>query len=153
MRGYVAPVSFGAVLGLLGIVTIVGVGLAVVFHRALLIPIVIGVVLAVGIAYILLTYSPTEPGAPDAEATDAEPFDDPVEEADELESGGRVQPNAPPSDPDHPMFDTTSRPGAGATEPEPNDPAGVYDPVEEADQLDSSPPRGSPSPSSGKDPE
>ena len=83
------PVSFGALLAVLGAATVVGVGAAVVLHLVLLIPVVLAVVLGVGVVYILAGGATEPPALPEPVApTDEEPFEDPVEEADRLESSG-----------------------------------------------------------------
>jgi hypothetical protein len=105
VRRYVSQFSFGVVLALLSVATVVGVGLAVVMHRLYLIPIVVGVAFAGGLVYIGLFARPRlgeepveppivspEPPAPETapagpvDPVDQEPFYDPVEEADRLDS-------------------------------------------------------------------
>jgi len=120
MRGYIAPISFGALLAILSIATIVGVGLSVVTHRATLIPVVIGVALAIGVVFILFTVS----------ADDAAP--------------APPRPPEAPSPPPALDFSTAVAPdrstGGPIAEPFPVDPVDLepgYDPVEEADELDS----------------
>lgn len=149
MRGYVPPVSFGAVLSVLGIATVIGVGLAVVTHRLTLIPVVIGVALAIGVMYILLTInSPSSDGvAPDP--TDTSPFEDPVEEADRLGMAGGA--GAAPNPDGSPPTLVFPAPGHPSTADAPVDPADTdpsYDPVVDADRLDSG---GGESASTGKD--
>lgn len=137
MRGYVPPISFGALLAVLGVATVVGVGAAVVLHRLILIPVVIGVALAIGVAYILITIGPsTEPNPP--VVVDDEPFYDPVEEADRLESsgaqvGGDATTGRPPGD-----LESGSAPDASGAKPveSPEEDGPFRDPVEEADRLD-----------------
>jgi hypothetical protein len=128
MRGYVPPLPFGAVLTLLGAGTVIGVGASVVLHRLYLIPVVLGVALALGIFYIFLTIwrAPVEPDR--SESLDQSPFDDPVKDAQRMDSSpseGRA-----PAEPDPTPVDPVDA--------DPN-----YDPVEEADRLDSAPPVGS----------
>jgi hypothetical protein len=129
MRGYVPRLSFGAMLVLLGVATVVGVGTAVVLHRVFLVPVVIGIAIAIGIVYIFLPIgrAPLEAELPPP--VDDAPFDDPVEEADRLDS------SRSPRDSPAPMDTVT-------LDPAKDDPS--YDPVEEADRIDSSEP-----PSSG----
>lgn len=128
MRGFVAPISFGALLGILAIVTVVGVGLSVVLHQTHLIPILIGVILGVGLVYILLTFNAPET---DVGATTVPG------------AGGTVAGSQTAT----PGTAAAAAPGPGAP-PAPVDPVDLepgYDPVEEADRLDS----GASSPTSG----
>ncbi|MCI4348043.1 MAG: hypothetical protein L3J97_05430 [Thermoplasmata archaeon] len=83
------PLSFGSLLAILGAATVVGVGVAVVLQIILLIPVVMAVALGIGLVYLLATGA-TEPrvAATTVEASDEEPFEDPVEEADLWESSG-----------------------------------------------------------------
>lgn len=85
MRTYRSPVPFGAVLALLGVGTVIAVGAAVVLHQDALVPVVLGVALVGGLAYLVLTGGAAERIAPAPLSTDPEPFDDPVEEADRLD--------------------------------------------------------------------
>ncbi len=134
MRGYIAPISFGALLGVLAIATIVGVGVSVVLHRTNLIPIVIGAVLAVGVAYIVITVSPEE-AAPTASL---------------------MPPENRPAAPEAGATSTGSggaKGGPASAPPAPVDPVDLepdYDPVADADQLDS---RRPPSGSAGEQPQ
>ncbi len=121
MRGYIAPISFGALLAILAIATIVGVGVSVLLHRTSLIPIVIGVVIAIGVVYILVTVSPDE--APSAVSAPP-PAGSPASTGPVAPAGGSSGAPAP----------AISAPAA------PVDPVDLepdYDPVAEADQLDS----------------
>lgn len=115
MRTYSPPVPFGAVLALLGVGTVIGVGVAVVLQEISLVPVVLGVALAVGFVYLFLT---TARGpAPVRRVTDDEPFDDPVEEADRM---GEAVPPAPATAATAPSSSPASEEDEG------------YDPVEEA---------------------
>lgn len=119
MRGYVAPISFGALLGVLAIITVVGVGASVVLHRTSLIPILIGIVLAVGVAYILLTVNPTDLEVPATAPTESDG------------RGASPQSTAPAPT-------TPAPPAPGPVAPiDPVDLEPGYDPVEEADRLES----------------
>lgn len=134
MRGYIAPISFGALLGVLAIATIVGVGVSVVLHRTNLIPIVIGAVLAVGFAYIVITVSPDE-AAPTAPPTPPENRPTaPESGATPTAAGGTIA--GPASAPTAPVDPVDLEPD--------------YDPVADADQLDS---RRPPSGSGGEQPQ
>jgi hypothetical protein len=120
MRRYVPPLSFGAVLTALSAATVVGVGASLVLHRSILIPFVIGAAIAIGIVYIVVF------GAPALEVT---PLHDSVSLDAAVPSAGPVPSPADPGIPESPV-------GASSTaEPEPEEP--FYDPVEEADRLDS----------------
>jgi hypothetical protein len=142
MRGYIPPLSFAAVLGILSVATIVGVGVSVVIHRNYLIPVVIGAAIAVGIVYIVLTI---DTGSSEPEPTTA--------------TGGVPVPAVlPASDAPGTATASDSVPGSavasttGIPIKEGPDDEPFYDPVEEADRLDSGlPPGGSP-PSEGQDP-
>ncbi|MGC2288555.1 MAG: hypothetical protein WA688_01685 [Thermoplasmata archaeon] len=142
MRGYVPPVSFGAVLAALGTGTVIGVGVAVVFHRLYLIPVVIGVALALGIVYIFLMLGSPEsdPELPPVGAD--EPFEDPVEEADRLGASGDAGEVAPPSEAGSLSFDRSPPAPAPAplTADEVADEEPGYDPVEDADRRDAATP-------------
>ncbi|MGA7847094.1 MAG: hypothetical protein WCB18_08425 [Thermoplasmata archaeon] len=150
MPGYVPPVSFGALLGLLSVATIVGVGVAVVTHQTLVIPVVIGAAIAVGIAYIVLTYGSetSEPDVSDsAGPTGAgETVRDGTTDS-TLRATSAVEPTRPVSAP--------SAGAAPAREQGPVDPADeepFYDPVEEADRLESSGAPDPPPPSGSQHP-
>src|SRR5579859_6016746 len=128
MRGYVPPLSFGALLAVLGIATVVGVGTAVILHRPFLIVGVIVGAVAIGIVYILLTYwsGPPEPGP----ATEPDPGR--LEEADPRAAADTPAEPVPPTDSAPPSADPTapSSPPPAAIDPADKEPN--YDPVEEA---------------------
>jgi hypothetical protein len=140
MRGYVGIWSFGTVLAILGVATVVGVGLAVVSHHLILAPLVLGAAVIVGIIFVLGTrWNPSTDAVLD-ELESSEPFDDPVEEADRLDSAGPPV-AAPPSGDESPASTglpteeavTQDDAGEGIDDDTPG-----YDPVEEADRLDRS---------------
>ncbi len=120
MRGFVAPISFGALLAILAIVTVVGVGVSVVLHQTHLIPILIGVILAVGLVYILLTFN-----APETDTAATTP----------PEAGGAVAGSQTATA--GTAAAAAPGPGAPPTSIDPVDLEPGYDPVEEADRLDS----------------
>lgn len=137
MGRYVSPVSFGVLLAALAIATVVGVGLSVVLRRLDLIPLVIGAALAIGIAYIVvfgvtvpeLEFPSTAPPAPGAPAGTAAP-EAPL-------SGTAISYSLPAS--------------VGPAPADPRDLEPSYDPVEEADRLDTEKRSGAPPPSGGDD--
>ena len=135
MRQYVPPFSFGVVLAVLSAATVVGVGVSIVVHRTILIPFVIGAAFAIGIGFILLF------GQPGLEEI-------PVEGPDA--ANGTIAASSPMSAPADTDAAENSSAVSGMVEPEPNEPS--YDPVEEADRLDSE--RASPgtAPSGSDDP-
>lgn len=139
MRGYVATWSFGAVLAILGVATVIGVGVAVVTHHLILAPLVLGGAVVVGIIFVLGTrWNPSTDAVLD-EIESAEPFDDPVEEADRLDSAGPPVSAPPPGDDARASIDVSpmaaGTPDGEAEGPDTGEPN--YDPVEEADRLDS----------------
>ena len=135
MRQYVPPFSFGVVLAVLSAATVVGVGVSIVVHRTILIPFVIGAAFAIGIGFILL-------------------FGQPGLEEIPVEGPETVNGTAAASGPMIAPADTgpaeNSSAGSGMTEPEPNEP--FYDPVEEADRLDSERGSAGTAPSGSDDP-
>jgi hypothetical protein len=135
MRRYVPPFSFGAVLAVLCAGTVIGVGASIVFHRSILIPFVIGAAIAVGIVYIVVF------GAP---ALEEAPRPDSVSLGGAGPSASSAPSSADPGTPESP------RGPSSAAEPEPDEP--YYDPVEEADRLDSARGPDSPPPSGSDDP-
>jgi hypothetical protein len=140
MRSYVPVVSFAALLGLLCILTVVGVGVAVVTHHPLLIPVVLGVAIAIGIAYIVIFRGNLT--------------SEPEEEAPVTATRGGDQMPVTPGDGTSPPAGVSAEGPIGApVAPEDladNEP--FYDPVEEADRLDSSKASGDAPPSGGDDP-
>lgn len=104
------PPSFAALLVVLAIATFVGVGLSVVFHRLILIPILVGAELAVGVVFVLVTF-------PKWYA--------------ELEAAARLQPTASPAD-THPP----TAPSEASAQPEPRPPPVPFDPVDEQPDYD-----------------
>ena len=104
--------SFGALLAAITLATVVGVGVAVVLHILLLVPIVVVVMLVIGIVAVLTTFPKVLPAEPQAAgAADEEPFEDPVEEADRLDSSG-ASGKAPTEDADVPPPAGTPRGGS-----------------------------------------
>jgi hypothetical protein len=129
MRRYLARRSFGLVLALLAVGTVVGVGAVVILHRVTLVPVVIGVAVAIGIVYIVAFARPEPEPPPSA-----------------------TGPPSPTSTASASAFPpTTFDLPAPMMEPsEPYEPS--YDPVEEADRLDSEKARSEPPASEGQDP-
>ncbi|MCI4353088.1 MAG: hypothetical protein L3K14_06850 [Thermoplasmata archaeon] len=105
------PLSFGPLLAILGVATVVGVGVVVVLGVFVLIPVVMAVVLGAGLVYLLATGTSEPLAAPaTAGAPDEEPFEDPVEEADRLESSGApLEPPPPATAPVGPAPSAASR--------------------------------------------
>ena len=134
MRRYVPPFSFGVVLAVLSAATVIGVGASIVLHRSILIPFVIGAAIAVGVGYIIVFGSPALEEAPVEEVPSPEGTAFP---------SSPVPPSVGPGTPESAM--ASSPP----VEPEPDEP--FYDPVEEADRLDSARSRGESAPSGPDD--
>ena len=111
------PRSFVALLVVLAIATFVGVGLSVVFHRLILIPILVGAELVVGVVFVLVTF-------PKWQA--------------ELEAAARSQPTASPTDSHLPTAPAKASPQLEPRPPpvpfDPVDEQPDYDPVEDADE-------------------
>jgi hypothetical protein len=119
MRRYVPPLSFGVVLAVLSAATVVGVGVSIVTHRVFLIPFVIGAAIAVGVAYILLF------GAPLLEEEPSTILAEPAEPAGELSPPSAADTVPSPPRPNLPVL----------ADPVDLDPS--YDPVEDADRIES----------------
>lgn len=122
MRGYVPPLPFGAVLALLGVATVVGVGVAEVVHRPVLVPVVLGAALVVGILYIFLTIGREVPPLETASPPDPSPS-----------NTGPLVPTPPPAG-------TPPAASPSSVETAPVDPVDLdpdYDPVEDADRATS----------------
>jgi len=132
MRRYVPPWSFGVVLAILGVGTVIGVGVVVILHKLSLAPLVIGIALAVGVIYIVAFARPfSEPESPPA--VEGEPAPTPAPPV--------LDPAVPTTSSLQPVLEAS----------EPYEP--FYDPVEEADRLDSAKPPGAPPTSGSQDPE
>jgi hypothetical protein len=122
MPRYLPRRMFGLVLAILGIGTVVGVAAVEVLHRHTLVPVVVGVAVAIGIVYIVI-FGETLPEPPPiaADASPSVPAPAPAPPPEVM---------IPPSEPYEPY----------------------YDPVEEADRLDSQKSRGEPPTLEGQDP-
>jgi len=128
-------VSFPVALLLLSAVTAGGIGLAFELGERPYAWVVLPVV-GVLAAWFLVVYA-RRPG-PESEPTDEEPFDDPVEEADELDTeesadGGADGPPPPSESP--PAGPSPTSPIDEPLGPTPPDDAAFDDPVEEADRI------------------
>jgi hypothetical protein len=134
MHRVVPQFSFGVVLVILTAATIVGVGLSIVFHREYLIPFVIGATVAVGVVYILVGGSPALEEAPTPGPSLTGTAD--------LAAAPDAWSIAPVAPPVGSIAPPVGEPGAD--EP-------FYDPVEEADRLDSGRPPGGAAPSGSDD--
>ncbi len=137
MRRYVSQLSFGLVLAALSVATVIGVGISAVLHRLYLIPIVIGVAVAVGVLYIVV-------------------FGISLPEPEPLPSAPPVSSLPPTGEPSGSSASVPVESAPAATAPlepvrvEAEDLEPFYDPVEEADRLDSEKRSGGP-PASGSD--
>ena len=120
MRASRIPLSFGVLLIVLGVVTFAGVGVSVVLHRLIFIPILVGAELVVGVLFVLVTFPKWH--AELEAAARAELPESPTEAASPTAPSGASSPTVPVPEPI--PFDPVDQ--------EPN-----YDPVADADEQGS----------------
>jgi hypothetical protein len=128
MPRYLPRRAFGLVLAVLAIGTVVGVAAVEILHHHTLVPVVVGVAVAIGVVYIVV-------------------FGEVVPEAEPPPAAPEASPPTPDPSASIPSPPATPSP---AVIMEPYEP--YYDPVEEADRLDSQKSRSELPASEGQDP-
>jgi hypothetical protein len=129
MARYLPRRTFGLVLTVLAIGTVAGVAAVVLLHRVTLVPVVVGAAVAIGVVYIVVFARPEPEPLPPPPGPPVDPSTPPV-------TGSPPAPTAPPE---------VLLPPTEPYEPD-------FDPVEEADRLDTEKSRGELPTSEGQDP-